>query len=238
MPNPHRVLRKNVRPSRPVLPPILASPICTPTASTSSTFLSIDPGPPAESSPIPIPSWISTPPSPPPATLKRRNRPPSPIHPKPFSLPVSLSKHVTPPSSFLDFPPYSAPAATSPRSLAWLAASEPVSGGSGPRARFHIPLDGSSDQEDDLDEHTLHSTRSDGETTPGGSTTDHSSEENWCKETKKDDARRYHALMELLMTEIGYLRDLRSLVTVGYGSCSYPSIDSLFFRYIFVVFPC
>jgi hypothetical protein len=218
----HRVLRKKVQPSRSVLPPILASPICTPTASTSSTFQQLEVSqehdepltkvPPSESPPISIPAWISTPPTPPRATLKRRNRPPSPLHPRPYSLPVSLSKHVTPPSSFLEFQPYSAP---SPRSIAWSAASEPASV---PRARFHIPLDGGSEEENDLDrvhEYTLESTRSDGET---GSTTDHSSEENWSKETKKDDARRYHALMELLTTEMGYLRDLRSLVTVGYGN--------------------
>lgn len=41
------------------------------------------------------------------------------------------------------------------------------------------------------------------------------SENDWSKAKRQDDIRRYHALIELLMTEDGYLTDLRELVNVS-----------------------
>lgn len=41
------------------------------------------------------------------------------------------------------------------------------------------------------------------------------SADEWLKDKSKDNIRRYHALMELLSTEMGYLMDLRELVNVS-----------------------
>jgi hypothetical protein len=37
----------------------------------------------------------------------------------------------------------------------------------------------------------------------------------WDVAKAKDDVRKYHALMELLSTELSYLEDLRALFSVG-----------------------
>ena len=52
-------------------------------------------------------------------------------------------------------------------------------------------------------------------TSPEGSWSDHSVEGFWDTPEKSRDAlRKFHALKELLATEVGYLKDLRALVTV------------------------
>jgi len=50
---------------------------------------------------------------------------------------------------------------------------------------------------------------------PAGSWSDHSVEDLLDAERSKDVFRRYHALKELLATEVGYLADLKALVTVS-----------------------
>ncbi|EGO27863.1 hypothetical protein SERLADRAFT_435630 [Serpula lacrymans var. lacrymans S7.9] len=91
-----------------------------------------------------------------------------------------------------------------------------------PKPLFQIPDDGNSDKEDDshtvesklisnavgLEEPDLKSPRS------LSATTSISSVGQQSIIGKKDFARKYHALMELLTTETGYLIDLRILVTV------------------------
>lgn len=52
------------------------------------------------------------------------------------------------------------------------------------------------------------------ELSPEGSWSDHSVEDIWETERHKDSLRRFHALKELLATEVGYFVDLKALVTV------------------------
>ncbi|KZT29297.1 hypothetical protein NEOLEDRAFT_1175006 [Neolentinus lepideus HHB14362 ss-1] len=85
------------------------------------------------------------------------------------------------------------------------------------RPRFHIP----SDNEDDGDEVRRRPRRHESESGSStksqilhsveGSTEDQA---RWERKKEEDDARRYHALLELLITEVSYLRDLRALVTI------------------------
>jgi hypothetical protein len=51
---------------------------------------------------------------------------------------------------------------------------------------------------------------------PEGSWSDHSVDDfNWSTlEKRRDTLRKFHALKELLATEVGYLKDLKALVTV------------------------
>ncbi|KAF8165545.1 hypothetical protein B0H34DRAFT_647537 [Crassisporium funariophilum] len=49
---------------------------------------------------------------------------------------------------------------------------------------------------------------------PEGSWSDHSIDDIWETERNKDALRKFHALKELLATEVGYLMDLKALVTV------------------------
>lgn len=52
-------------------------------------------------------------------------------------------------------------------------------------------------------------------TSPEGSWSDHSVDHFWGTPEKSRDAlRKFHALKELLATEVGYLKDLKALVTV------------------------
>jgi hypothetical protein len=60
-----------------------------------------------------------------------------------------------------------------------------------------------------------------GEPSPEGSYSDHSVEGLWETERHKDALRRFHALKELLATEVGYLVDLKALVTVSSAFISY-----------------
>ena len=49
---------------------------------------------------------------------------------------------------------------------------------------------------------------------PEGSWSDHSLDDIWGTERNRDALRKFHALKELLATEVGYLKDLKALVTV------------------------
>lgn len=87
-----------------------------------------------------------------------------------------------------------------------------------PKRLFHVP-DGSSDREDE-GEHLSESPKDmylDAAMVARGSMHNEDSPEGspWLTEKMKDDVRRYHALMELLTTEVGYLMDLREMVNVN-----------------------
>jgi hypothetical protein len=87
----------------------------------------------------------------------------------------------------------------------------------GPRPRFHISPEHSSDHEDDAGQGTKFSQTNNTESGSNAesSSTDHSSDGPLSSEIAKDNDRRYYALMELLATEVGYLMDLRTLVNVS-----------------------
>ena len=81
---------------------------------------------------------------------------------------------------------------------------------------FHLPGAVPTDNEDDgiiLCDNLNTSSRE--EPSPVGSWSDHSIEDIWETERHKDSIRKYHALKELLSTEVGYLVDLRFLVTAS-----------------------
>lgn len=76
---------------------------------------------------------------------------------------------------------------------------------------FHIPHDG----EDGNKRHGEESeTYVDEDGSPDGSWSDHTPDDASSTRTPKDVIRKYHAMKELLATEIGYLTDLKALVTV------------------------
>ena len=82
-------------------------------------------------------------------------------------------------------------------------------------------LDGSSDREDEgcgdrFSESSKEMFLESAMAAQGSSAGGQFSEENSQTEKKRDDVRRYHALMELLTTEVGYLMDLREMVNVSY----------------------
>ncbi|KAJ3506743.1 hypothetical protein NLJ89_g6701 [Agrocybe chaxingu] len=73
----------------------------------------------------------------------------------------------------------------------------------------------SEDAEDGDTLRSLHETSTPTEEhSPTGSWSDHSVEDIWEAEKNKDAVRKFHALKELLATEVGYLMDLKALVTV------------------------
>jgi hypothetical protein len=264
------------------LTPIIASPICTPSISTSSAYeLEVQ----SESGqatvqdtqhnqlssfttkPIPTPSWTSTPPSPPskqalrlvtsltpraalPNVSPSRSFPgPKPAYYASPSIQYSHRRHSHPP--MIPLPP------SLPHPHSWTNNSlhqtpevnQPyITPIAPPRERsisplFHIPHDGHSDNEDEENgidgnhENSPDSTANG--TSQGGSSTDRSSEGWEGSAKRKDDMRRYHALMELLTTEEGYLVDLRALVTVCYSfTLRVPySNGSSVPRYIFAASP-
>lgn len=82
----------------------------------------------------------------------------------------------------------------------------------GHRAFFHIPADNASDEDEPVQDSTE---RDSGTTNDGSSTSDHLDGDRWAIDKQKDDTRRYHALMELLTSEVGYVENLRSLVDVS-----------------------
>lgn len=248
------------------LTPIIASPICTPSVSTSSAYtleVHSETGQitateesqriqlsnitsSLATKPISTPSWTSTPPTPPPRQALRlvtssipraalQNVSPSHSFPGP-----QPAYHASP---FIQHPPRRhshPPMIPLPQSLPhpspWnntplhqtVKINHPCKTPISPRRErpisplFHIPPDGHSDNEDeehgvDRNQENLHDSVANG-TSQGGSSTDRSSEGLGGNAKHKDDMRRYHALMELLTTEEGYLTDLRVLVTVSYPS--------------------
>jgi hypothetical protein len=82
------------------------------------------------------------------------------------------------------------------------------------RARhiFHLVRDPSPDFEDITDARVTASPEPMQESSAEGSLIDFGPVSH--SEKAKDDLRKYHALKELLNTEVGYLLDLRALVTV------------------------
>jgi hypothetical protein len=106
-----------------------------------------------------------------------------------------------------------------------------------PKRLFHVP-DGSSDREDEGEQFTESPKEMflDAVMTAQGSIANGESSEDSSSltERSKDDVRRYHVLMELLTTEVGYLMDLREMVNVSYLSPHPCSVSLLLlFRVIF-----
>jgi len=83
---------------------------------------------------------------------------------------------------------------------------------------FHIATLVENEDDDFVDKEYASSP---GEPIPEGSCSDHSMEGRWETERYKDALRRFHALKELLATEVGYLLDLKALVTVRSAFVSY-----------------
>ncbi|KAG5648921.1 hypothetical protein DXG03_000270 [Asterophora parasitica] len=233
------------------LPSISASPICTPTTSTSTQEPSPDdsllksledyttaPTPSSSTSrslSVPPPTWISTPPTPPPKMVRRSVtcsiRRTSPLAPS-ASFPASTLPHDSeyflkrrnsvpampqrPPSAQSS---HSSSADVSFQVLAVTSeTTEEASTAKGspmPRssALFHIPSDAYTDTEDSP-RMTESPERMNEDGSAEGSWSDHDSDDSRHSEKAKDDIRKYHALKELLDTEVGYLLDLRALVTV------------------------
>ncbi|KAG7096773.1 hypothetical protein E1B28_004183 [Marasmius oreades] len=254
------------------LSPISASPICTPTTSTSSRNFSFcsgtldgqgrsdslqstesfatAPTTPSDSSlfAAPPPTWISTPPTPPPKVVKRSVT----CMPRPLVSPVISSA---------SFPASSSPHARAHTSLllqrrastssipsrarsvsADSPAMHPTSFGSKPESvtpirpsKLHdmshksdpVPIAGprqskftQNQQPNIIMDHYDHDFELDKKSDCGHSVESTSSGDSGRKRLLREKAkakdcdRRYHALMELLSTEVSYLQDLRVLVSV------------------------
>ncbi|KAJ7781076.1 hypothetical protein B0H16DRAFT_606759 [Mycena metata] len=180
------------------MPPISASPVCTPT----STMPNGDFLPPSTTTEFSeadvdhrvLPTWISIPPTPTAKNVRRSvtcvvRRPPSPLSPS------------------ASFP---APASPSSNSLSCRPRAHSDSSATRPaltRSEVGILIPRVSSPESDL-----------------GS----EAEDAWDLEKGKDDVRKYHALMELLTTEASYLEDLRALFLIYLRNlhtlCRTPSI--------------
>lgn len=79
---------------------------------------------------------------------------------------------------------------------------------------FHLPHDSSDKDDDDDDLEELNDSRKNSEE----SNSDSANHQPQAKhDLAKDDMRKYHALLELLSTEVGYFLDLKILVTVRPG---------------------
>ncbi|KAJ7590870.1 hypothetical protein C8J56DRAFT_934097 [Mycena floridula] len=190
------------------LPPISASPICTPTISTSSRTLSSPgdrgtsdcteeyttaPTTPSENNPrLLSPTWISTPPTPPPKLFRRSVT----CIAQPSS-PSNLSPSET-------FPPPLSGRRSSPPKRRASVPNLPV-GHSG-KWRAKVP-----ETKDPL--RTTFGVQSRSIFSHNVITHDEQSPELdlWTCEKQKDDLRKYHAFLELLSTEVSYLQDLRIL---------------------------
>ena len=216
------------------MPPISASPICTPTISTSSRNLSDDltcssgstdgyvTAPLTPNDTVPPPTWISIPPTPPPKLFRRSvtcvaRQPRSPV---------------TPSASFPAFTP-SADVPKRRASVPTLSFTKRRNNGSedsigaSPLRTSHLgsetaPLKAPLPKRKPPMFSISHEVNSDNEDNEASGSTDGSIEaassdliyDNWHIDKARDDARKYYALMELLSTEVRYLMDLRVLVTV------------------------
>lgn len=183
------------------------------------------------------PTWISTPPTPP-RTLVRRSatclspRSSAPLVPS-ASLPALAPPHVLARKRCSSLPAMSMRLRTRSEPLVKFQSTQ-ISRGQTlsrsplqdakvtPRAPalrarpiFHISNEGYTDNEDNGSLTTETRERSHEETSAEGGSSDHSLDVRWHSEKSKDNIRKYHALMELLTTEVGYLIDLRALVTVS-----------------------
>ncbi|KAJ4001800.1 hypothetical protein F5050DRAFT_1721512 [Lentinula boryana] len=244
------------------LPPISASPVCTPTTSTSSreffcsesdcsdtqsTWLSNDsyttaPGTPSEHSPSfrASPKWISTPPTPATELLKRSvtcgtKRPHSSLFQASSSFPAYMPPHASDP--FIQRRNSVPVTATCARSSSDLCSSvarrktrtdkfsnagssaspliptfvppeNPTHSFARSRSLFYAAPEVVMDYEHDISSRsrrTVHAMMA----KPLIGLDPEMKREKW-----KDDIRRYHALMELLSTEVAYMEDLRILVSI------------------------
>lgn len=85
-----------------------------------------------------------------------------------------------------------------------------------PRSKSIFHLSGT-DNEEEVGQPSLGFNES-----PDGSWSDHSPFDAWEKETNKDALRKFHALKELLTTEVGYLMDLKAFVMIYL--CNLPTL--------------
>ncbi|KAG6869325.1 hypothetical protein C0993_000078 [Termitomyces sp. T159_Od127] len=203
------------------LPSISASPICTPTSSSSplddpsardSDEYTTAPSSPASCHSNP-PTWISIPPTPPPNMVKRSvtcfPRPVSRVSPS-VSFPVTT---LTQQEDYFMKRSLSVPEMPHcpPLSASAKVASSDASETSAPSLRPSLsrskPLFHSTDDSPRL---IGNSERFPGDTSAEGSWSE--PEDLRQSDKAKDNVRRYHALKELLDTELGYLLDLRALV--------------------------
>ena len=241
------------------LPSIVASPICTPTSSLSSPF-------PVDGTPISEiegyrssatsnslecvlfspPTWISTPPTPPLKLIRRstasslRSRPKSPFSPS-ASFPASLQHRgsqqlkrcTSSPTISGHFQAVSVPllgmmeAKSTEQDVFY---SSPPHNDAVPRSKSIFHLSGT-DNEEETGQPSLGFDES-----PDGSWSDHSPFDAWEKETNKDALRKFHALKELLTTEIGYLMDLKAFVMVKTWFKGFVVILNILSRYTYATF--
>ncbi|KAF8914188.1 hypothetical protein CPB84DRAFT_1840921 [Gymnopilus junonius] len=215
------------------LPSIIASPLCTPTSSLSFQTQNEVPSTRDHSAgsssrvfyPPTPPTWIATPPTPPSKTMRRSNTisarrstfnvvPPSTSFPASVPMPLLanvygdrvLKRSTSDPTlspRLPVFPVFTSfmgeDIAQSPEAISAnpFDATFSLNGGvDGPDLLFRVA--------DDAEEPS-----------PEGSWSDHDSIEDVLDaERNKDALRKYHALKELLATELGYLTDLKAMVTV------------------------
>ncbi|KAG6854873.1 hypothetical protein C0991_012063 [Blastosporella zonata] len=225
------------------LPSISASPVCSPTSSISQQdSMGAEEYTTAPSSPSATslralsspPTWISTPPTPPPRMVRRSIT----CFPRPISqVPPSASFPATQHPQNVYFmkrrnsvPSMPHPPLTATRSqqeydynsadITLVASSSDATEKilrpslSRPKPLFQIPNDAGTDTEESSPRITGSPDRLHDDLSVEGSWSDHDSENSKHSEKSKDDIRKYHALKELLDTEVGYLLDLRALVTV------------------------
>lgn len=252
------------------MPPIRASPVCTPTtsasaytfdsfsqvassSSTSSVSPSLAPTSPRLKPTLLAPTWIAVPPTPPPPTLVKRSVTCVTTRSK---RPTAVSPSISMPSTAPRRSPHrsvSAPSLSNRRRAlsdsiprasrvhAWredtlrpgISRKTHVPTNSQPsltshvhaqdtpltprHSLFHIegstPSDAEDDDLDDPDEpaYTFPDrvlTAEPDAMDPGGEEAERDAQK------LKDDMRKYHSLMELLTTEVGYVLDMRALVTI------------------------
>lgn len=174
----------------------------------------------------PVSSLLASVPSPPSAsTCRRRASMPlmhmslsKPLPPTPPPVPSPSTKPIaeSPLSASV-----SAPLADTRSSREDREGTPRASSKSTSRARFHIPSDNEDEgyavrhgpRRHESDSGSSSKSRVEDSTE---NSTENSTEfqEKWERKRGEDNARRYHALLELLMTEVSYLRDLRVLVTI------------------------
>ncbi|KAJ7684014.1 hypothetical protein B0H17DRAFT_1073262 [Mycena rosella] len=172
------------------MPPISASPVCTPTSTMHGEI--IPTSTPNDFSEADVdhlllrvlPTWTATPPTPPTKNIRRsvtcliRDPPSSPLSPS-ASFPASAGGPI----------PNSAPRPSRPRALS----DSSVTSRALTQGEVVAPVFRVASPESD----------------PGSEPDDA-----WDREKEKDDVRKYHALMELLTTEVSYLADLRALFSI------------------------
>lgn len=252
------------------LPSITASPICTPTSTIhphspslfeevqTPSVKSLEEYTTAPNTPsglplrlITTPTWISTPPTPPPKIVRRSAtsvpRSSSPLLPS-ASFPASTPPHAEPEHSYFMKRCASVPSMlprqrassdsfvgrTCPRiyerskrtsiSFASTTLDAPTSDAKKAenasfvqrsRPIFHIANEPTTDTDDASPRASGSPEQMNEEMSGEGSWSDNDSDDAR-HEKARDDVRKYHALRELLTTEMGYLLDLRALVTVRF----------------------